>query len=65
MTRHSLRKEGRATAVRKPGLDSARRGDELTEKRLERQGKLVHLLPANLEFAPIVVDTKVSNNLCC
>lgn len=36
----------------------ARVHDEVTVKRLARQGPIVELLPANPEFAPIVVDTR-------
>lgn len=53
--------EGDLLAVRKtpearPGqIVVARIGDEVTVKRLQRQGKLVQLLPENPDFAPITV----------
>ncbi|WP_406706134.1 transcriptional repressor LexA [Sodalis sp.] len=36
----------------------ARIDDEVTVKRLKRQGKIVELLPENSEFSPIVVDLR-------
>lgn len=53
--------EGDLLAVRKtpearPGqIVVARIGDEVTVKRLQRQGKLLQLLPENPDFAPITV----------
>lgn len=54
--------EGDLLAVRKtpearPGqIVVARIGDEVTVKRLQRQGKLLQLLPENPDFAPITVS---------
>ena len=36
----------------------ARIDDEVTVKRLKKQGNIVHLLPENSEFQPIVVDLR-------
>jgi len=36
----------------------ARLADEVTVKRLKRQGSLVHLLPENPDFKPIIVDPR-------
>jgi len=36
----------------------ARVGDEVTVKRLHKEGSIVTLLPENQDFAPIVVDLK-------
>jgi len=36
----------------------ARIEDEVTVKRFERHGDHIHLLPANPEFEPIVVDLR-------
>lgn len=36
----------------------ARIDDEVTVKRLKKEGNVVHLLPENTEFEPIVVDLK-------
>ena len=37
----------------------ARVHDEVTVKTLRRRGPVVSLMPANPDFAPIVVDTRV------
>ncbi|SRR5690554_2981349 len=53
--------EGDLLAVRKTPearegqIVVARIGDEVTVKRLQRQGKLLQLLPENPDFAPIIV----------
>lgn len=39
----------------------ARIEDEVTVKRLKRQGNLVHLLPENDAFSPIVIDLRQQN----
>src|SRR5574338_1301290 len=56
--------DGDLVAVHRTGearngqLVVARVGDEVTVKRLERQGNRVHLLPANPDFAPIELDAR-------
>ncbi|GKX57646.1 LexA repressor [Leminorella grimontii] len=44
--------------VRNGQVIVARIDDEVTVKRLKKQGNVVHLLPENEEFAPIVVDLR-------
>jgi repressor LexA len=48
----------RTTEVRSGQIVVARLKDEVTVKRLRREGGLVHLLPENLDYDPIVVDPK-------
>ena len=48
----------RTTEVRNGQIVVARLHDEVTVKRLERQGHLVRLLPENDEFSPIEVDLR-------
>lgn len=56
--------DGDLVAVHRTGearngqLVVARIGDEVTVKRLERQGRRVRLLPANPDFPPIEVDAR-------
>lgn len=47
--------------VRNGQVVVARIDDEVTVKRLQRQGNLVQLLPENSEFQPIVVDLRQQN----
>ncbi|GKX52028.1 transcriptional repressor LexA [Budvicia aquatica] len=44
--------------VRNGQVVVARIEDEVTVKRLKKQGNVVHLLPENEEFSPIVVDLR-------
>ncbi|MXP59306.1 transcriptional repressor LexA [Pantoea sp. Taur] len=44
--------------VRNGQVVVARIDDEVTVKRWKKQGAIVHLLPENTEFQPIVVDTR-------
>ncbi|MCL6408609.1 LexA repressor, partial [Dickeya dadantii] len=44
--------------VRNGQIVVARIDDEVTVKRLKKQGNTVHLLAENEEFAPIVVDLR-------
>ncbi|WP_034946054.1 transcriptional repressor LexA [Erwinia oleae] len=44
--------------VRNGQVVVARIDDEVTVKRLKKQGNIVHLLPENNEFEPIVVDLR-------
>ncbi|MFU9136913.1 transcriptional repressor LexA [Erwinia tasmaniensis] len=44
--------------VRNGQVVVARIDDEVTVKRLKKQGNTVHLLPENSDFAPIVVDLR-------
>lgn len=39
----------------------ARIDDEVTVKRLKKQGNIIHLLPENSDFEPIVVDLREQN----
>ncbi len=45
--------------VRNGQVVVARIDDEVTVKRLKKQGNIVHLLPENGEFQPIVVDLRL------
>jgi len=47
--------------VRNGQVVVARIDDEVTVKRLKKHGNLVHLLPENTEFEPIVVDLREQN----
>ncbi|HKS34195.1 MAG TPA: transcriptional repressor LexA [Enterobacteriaceae bacterium] len=47
--------------VRNGQVVVARIEDEVTVKRLKKQGNTVHLLPENSEFSPIVVDLREQN----
>lgn len=44
--------------VRNGQVVVARIDDEVTVKRLKKQGNIVHLLPENSEFQPIVIDLR-------
>ncbi len=48
----------RTPVARKGQIVVARLDDEVTVKRFDRQGDIVHLLPENPEFEPIVVDLR-------
>jgi repressor LexA len=48
----------RTQEVRSGQIIVARLQDEVTVKRLRRQGAIVELLPENPEFEPIVVDLR-------
>jgi len=39
----------------------ARIDDEVTVKRWKKQGTVVHLLPENNDFEPIIVDTRTQS----
>lgn len=45
----------RATDARNGQIVIARLGDEVTVKRLQRQGKTLALLPENPDFEPILI----------
>lgn len=47
----------RAQEARNGQIVVARVGDEVTVKRLRRQGSSIELLPENPEYAPIVIDS--------
>jgi repressor LexA len=47
--------------VRNGQVVVARIDDEVTVKRLKKQGNTVQLLPENSEFSPIVVDLREQN----
>lgn len=47
--------------VRNGQVVVARIEDEVTVKRLKKQGNTVHLLPENSEFSPIIVDLREQN----
>lgn len=47
--------------VRNGQVVVARIDDEVTVKRWKKQGAIVHLLPENSEFDPIVVDTRAQS----
>ena len=48
----------RTAEARSGQIVVARLQDEVTVKRLQRQGHIVELLPENPEFEPIVVDLR-------
>ena len=47
--------------VRNGQVVVARIDDEVTVKRWKKQGAIVHLLPENSDFDPIVVDTRAQS----
>ncbi len=49
----------RTSEARNGQIIVARLDDEVTVKRFRQQGKVIELLAENLDFSPIVVDTKV------
>ncbi len=48
----------RTTEVSNGQIVVARIGDEVTVKRYKKRGAIVHLMPENRDFSPILVDTK-------
>lgn len=48
----------RTSECRSGQIVVARLGDEVTVKRLQKNGPLVELIPANPDFQPLVVDTR-------